>query len=162
MYNSLEVRVPFLDTDVVEYAMSLPTEYKITRSEQKRVLKRAFEDRLPDAILEREFRPRTEFSITDPETLREELLHIREDGIAYEDEENVRGIRGVGAAIESPDGDVLGAVAVSGPVTILDEERFENTIPELVFQTQNFIEVKISLDYRESLENGSHVPKDFY
>ncbi|GGK74954.1 asparagine synthase (glutamine-hydrolyzing) [Haloarcula sebkhae] len=53
MYNSLEVRVPFLDQAVVEYALSLPSEYKITRTEQKRVLKRAFEDRLPDSILER-------------------------------------------------------------------------------------------------------------
>jgi asparagine synthase (glutamine-hydrolysing) len=53
MYNSLEVRVPFLDTDVVEYALSLPTKYKITPREQKRVLKKAFEDILPTAILER-------------------------------------------------------------------------------------------------------------
>jgi asparagine synthase (glutamine-hydrolysing) len=54
MYNSLEVRVPFLDTGVVEYAMSLPTQYKITRSEQKRVLKRTYNDRLPETILNRD------------------------------------------------------------------------------------------------------------
>ena len=53
MYNSLEVRVPFLDTDIVEYAMSLPTEYKITPRKRKRILKRAFDDVLPDSILER-------------------------------------------------------------------------------------------------------------
>lgn len=53
MYNSLEVRVPFLDTDVVEYAMSLPTNYKITPRKQKRVLKRAFDDVLPEQILQR-------------------------------------------------------------------------------------------------------------
>lgn len=53
MFNSLEVRVPFLDTDIVEYAMSLPTEYKITPRKQKHVLKRAFDDVLPDQILER-------------------------------------------------------------------------------------------------------------
>lgn len=53
MFNSLEVRVPFLDTEVVEYALSLPSEYKINRTEQKRVLKRAYEDRLPASILER-------------------------------------------------------------------------------------------------------------
>lgn len=53
MYNSLEVRVPFLDTEVVEYAMSLPTNYKITPRKQKRVLKRAFDDVLPDSILKR-------------------------------------------------------------------------------------------------------------
>lgn len=53
MYNSLEVRVPFLDTNVVEYALSLPTEFKITRNTQKRILKHAFADRLPEAILQR-------------------------------------------------------------------------------------------------------------
>lgn len=53
MYNSLEVRVPFLDTDVVEYALSLPTEFKITQNNQKRILKHAFADRLPEAILQR-------------------------------------------------------------------------------------------------------------
>lgn len=53
MYNSLEVRVPFLDTDVVEYAMSLPTSYKITPRKQKHVLKRAFDDVLPASILKR-------------------------------------------------------------------------------------------------------------
>jgi asparagine synthase (glutamine-hydrolysing) len=53
MQNSLEVRVPFVDTDVVEYAMSLPTEYKITPRKQKRVLKRAFDDLLPKSILKR-------------------------------------------------------------------------------------------------------------
>lgn len=53
MQNSLEVRVPFLDEEVVEYAMSLPTEYKITPRKQKRVLKRAFDDLLPDSILKR-------------------------------------------------------------------------------------------------------------
>ncbi|MFB6298262.1 MAG: asparagine synthase-related protein, partial [Salinirussus sp.] len=54
MYNSLEVRTPLLDRSVVEYAMSLPTAYKIDRAEQKRVLKGALGDRLPPAIRRRE------------------------------------------------------------------------------------------------------------
>ena len=54
MYNSLEVRVPFLDTDVVEFALGLPTEYKITGRDRKRVLKYAFDDVLPDTILQRD------------------------------------------------------------------------------------------------------------
>jgi asparagine synthase (glutamine-hydrolysing) len=53
MYNSLEVRVPFLDTDVVEHALGLPTGYKITARNRKRILKRAFEDVLPEEILTR-------------------------------------------------------------------------------------------------------------
>ena len=54
MYNSLEVRVPFLDTDVVEYALGLPMEYKMTARKRKRVLKKAFADLLPEPILTRE------------------------------------------------------------------------------------------------------------
>jgi asparagine synthase (glutamine-hydrolysing) len=53
MYSSLEVRVPFLDREVVEYALSLPTSHKITAREQKRVLRRAFDDVLPPAIQKR-------------------------------------------------------------------------------------------------------------
>jgi asparagine synthase (glutamine-hydrolysing) len=50
MYNSLEVRVPFLDTAVVAYARSLPLSYKITARDRKRILKRTFDDLLPTAI----------------------------------------------------------------------------------------------------------------
>jgi len=53
MYNSLEVRVPFLDPDVVEYAFSLPGRYVMTPRERKRILRRAFADDLPDSILSR-------------------------------------------------------------------------------------------------------------
>lgn len=53
MYNSLEVRVPFLDTAVVEYALGLPTDYKITARKRKRILKHAFADLLPQAVLDK-------------------------------------------------------------------------------------------------------------
>jgi asparagine synthase (glutamine-hydrolysing) len=53
MYNSLEVRVPFLDTDIVEYAFGLPRRYKIDARTRKRVMKRAFDDLLPEPILSR-------------------------------------------------------------------------------------------------------------
>lgn len=51
MYNSLEVRVPFLDTTVVEYALGLPAEYKITARNRKRILKHAFKEILPQKVL---------------------------------------------------------------------------------------------------------------
>jgi asparagine synthase (glutamine-hydrolysing) len=53
MLHSLEVRVPFLDTDVFEFAMGIPTSQKITPTKQKVILKRAFDDILPEAILQR-------------------------------------------------------------------------------------------------------------
>lgn len=53
MANSLELRVPFLDHTVLEFAASLPVEYKVKGRETKRVLKRAFNQRVPQDILTR-------------------------------------------------------------------------------------------------------------
>jgi len=53
MANSLEVRVPFLDHDVVNYVFSLPADFKIHRGFRKRILKDAFKDDLPPELYER-------------------------------------------------------------------------------------------------------------
>lgn len=53
MYNSLEVRTPFLDHDLVEYALNMPDTLKIHGTEQKYCLKKIMNGRLPDAILRR-------------------------------------------------------------------------------------------------------------
>jgi asparagine synthase (glutamine-hydrolysing) len=53
MANSLEVRVPFLDYTVVNYAFSLPVEFKIARNIKKRILKDAFIEDLPAELLNR-------------------------------------------------------------------------------------------------------------
>lgn len=105
---------------------------------------------------------RTNSTLTESETLEAELATIREDGVAFEDEENVTGMRGVGAPILSDKSNIVGAVAVSGPLSLLAEEHFEEEIPSLIRQTKNFIEVKISLDSRDPLREGSHLPEDFY
>jgi asparagine synthase (glutamine-hydrolysing) len=53
MANSLEVRVPLLDYNVVNFAFSLPVTYKISGGITKRILKDAFRDTLPAEIFER-------------------------------------------------------------------------------------------------------------
>lgn len=53
MANSLEVRVPFLDHKIVDFAFSLPAEYKIDRNSRKKILKDAFRKELPEEILSR-------------------------------------------------------------------------------------------------------------
>ncbi len=53
MANSLEVRVPLLDYTVVDFAFSLPVEYKINGSETKKILKDAFREDLPPEIFDR-------------------------------------------------------------------------------------------------------------
>ncbi|MFP4287678.1 MAG: asparagine synthase (glutamine-hydrolyzing) [Bacteroidales bacterium] len=53
MANSLEVRVPFLDHDVVDFVFSLPTEYKIDRFQRKKMLRDAFREELPTELYDR-------------------------------------------------------------------------------------------------------------
>jgi len=56
MAHSLEVRVPFVDTKVVDYVLSLPGEWKLTRDRTdlpKRLLADAVADLLPRDFLAR-------------------------------------------------------------------------------------------------------------
>jgi asparagine synthase (glutamine-hydrolysing) len=53
MAHSLEVRPPFLDHRIVEFAASLPSSLKIRGTQQKFVLKHLMRDKLPSAILTR-------------------------------------------------------------------------------------------------------------
>ena len=53
MANSVEVRSPFLDHHVVEFAFSLPAEYKINKAGRKRIVKDAFRNILPPEIYNR-------------------------------------------------------------------------------------------------------------
>jgi asparagine synthase (glutamine-hydrolysing) len=53
MAASLEVRVPFLDHELVEYAMTLPDAWKLRGGRTKWILRRAFEGILPRSTLRR-------------------------------------------------------------------------------------------------------------
>jgi asparagine synthase (glutamine-hydrolysing) len=53
MANGLEVRVPFLDHEVVEWAFSLPAESKINRGMKKRIVQDAFRELLPPELYQR-------------------------------------------------------------------------------------------------------------
>ena len=53
MANSVEVRSPFLDHHVVEFAFTLPSEYKINKGGRKKIIKDAFRNILPPEIYNR-------------------------------------------------------------------------------------------------------------
>lgn len=51
MATSIEARVPFLDHELVEYAMGVPREFKVQGTTGKHILKRALESILPHDLL---------------------------------------------------------------------------------------------------------------
>lgn len=53
MANSLEVRVPFLDHELVDFVFSLPESMKINSSIRKRILQDAYRDILPSELYNR-------------------------------------------------------------------------------------------------------------
>ena len=53
MANSLEVRVPFLDHELVEFACSLPEEFKIMSAIRKRILQETYRADLPELLFNR-------------------------------------------------------------------------------------------------------------
>jgi asparagine synthase (glutamine-hydrolysing) len=57
MGNSLELRVPFLDFRMIEFAMKLPSSWKLHVMNEKYILKKVFSDLLPEEILSRPKHP---------------------------------------------------------------------------------------------------------
>ena len=53
MAHSLEVRAPFLDYRIIEFAARLPSRFKISGNDKKILLRRTFTDLLPQHILNR-------------------------------------------------------------------------------------------------------------
>ena len=70
MAHSLEVRPPFLDHELVEFAGRLPERFKIRGRRQKYLLKQLMRDKLPLDVLKR---PKMGFDIPAHDWLRREL-----------------------------------------------------------------------------------------
>ncbi len=88
MAHSLEVRAPFLDVDVVEFAAKIPFSLKLKKGQGKSILKKSLEGILPEEII---YRPKKGFGIPLAQWLREDLKskmlatlsveRIKKDGI---------------------------------------------------------------------------------
>jgi asparagine synthase (glutamine-hydrolysing) len=78
MASSLEIRSPFLDRELVEFAASLPLEYKLNGRSRKHILKVAFDDILPQEIAKR---PKKGFGIPISKWLRTGWRSAAEEAI---------------------------------------------------------------------------------
>jgi asparagine synthase (glutamine-hydrolysing) len=76
MANSIELRVPLLDHVVIEFAASLPAQFKVRGKETKRLLKTAFARSLPAEVIARK---KAGFPVPYQSWLRNELRTRVED-----------------------------------------------------------------------------------
>ncbi|WP_281193841.1 IclR family transcriptional regulator [Halorubrum sp. F4] len=106
----------------------------------KAILANLPEERI-ERILDRHGMPGwTEHTITDRDELYEELQDIRDRGVAFDNEERIRGLRCVAAPV-TRDGEVLGAISVSGPTKRFNDQAFLDRMAELVRSTARVIEI---------------------
>jgi asparagine synthase (glutamine-hydrolysing) len=81
MAYSLEVRPPFLDPRIVDFAASLPEHFKLRGSQSKYVLRRLMRGRLPHTVLRR---PKIGFDVPIHEWLRGVLRPLLLDTLSQE------------------------------------------------------------------------------
>ncbi|HSS22730.1 MAG TPA: asparagine synthase (glutamine-hydrolyzing) [Pyrinomonadaceae bacterium] len=81
MAVSLEVRAPFLDPRVAEFAASLPSNYKLRGSKTKYILKRAVADQLPPFVTRR---GKKGFGVPVAQWLKEKLRPLARDLLSPE------------------------------------------------------------------------------
>ncbi|MDP3488280.1 MAG: asparagine synthase C-terminal domain-containing protein, partial [Bacillota bacterium] len=72
MAHSLELRVPFLDHRVVEFAATIPPHLKIAENKTKYVLRQAAKDWLPPEVANR---PKRGFPVPTREWMKKDWLH---------------------------------------------------------------------------------------
>jgi len=110
----------------------------------KAILAHHPEEEIDEVIETHGLSKHTDRTITDRETLFEELDVVREQGYAFDREERLEGLRCVAAPILNGEGRAIGAVSVSGPKDRLREERFEEEFPRLVRASANVIEINMT------------------
>ena len=89
MSNSLEVRVPFIDKSVVDFANSLPVDYKVTGQSRKRIVQDAFRQILPSQIYQR---PKKGFEVPLLQWMRKELLDSLDEFVFDRERLSTQGI----------------------------------------------------------------------
>ncbi|ADQ68555.1 transcriptional regulator [Halogeometricum borinquense DSM 11551] len=86
----------------------------------------------------------TENTITQKSALHDEIDAIQKRGYSVNREENVNGIHAVGVPVRRTNGWPIGALSISGPAYRLQGELLEETLPALLLETANELELNIA------------------
>ncbi|MFC6873213.1 IclR family transcriptional regulator [Halobellus marinus] len=119
-------------------------EYMHAHASGKAILSGYSDDRINDIIDRYGLPAYTPQTITDKEELLTEIDRVREDGVAFNDGEAIKGYRAVGAPV-ALDGETIGSITIGGPKNRMPDEYFGETLPELIRGVINEIELRGSV-----------------
>lgn len=126
----------------VETASSIgKREHLHSTSLGKAILSTYSEEETAQIVARRDLPRKTPNTITTKAELFEELDQIRDRGYAFDDEENISGLRCVSVPVFRDDENVLGAVSVSGPSRRMTQDRVDEELVDAVSKSANVIEI---------------------
>ncbi|MFC7318815.1 IclR family transcriptional regulator [Halomarina halobia] len=103
-------------------------------------------DRITEIIEQHGLKRRTKNTITDPDTLYEELEWIRENNYALDDEERLTGMRSLAVPVIDRDDRVRGSLTIYGPTNRIDDHLFHEEFVDLLLRSGNIVEVLMNYD----------------
>lgn len=115
-----------------------------TISAGKVILAHMPEDQVSYIFEQHGLKASTEHTITDREQLFKEFEEIRQQGYGVNNQENVNGLRAIAAPVKNENGQILGALSISGPIHRMKGDWFEIELPNLLLGTVNEIELNIT------------------
>ena len=111
----------------------------------KAILSRLPRERVVDVVEEWGLPAKTDNTVTDRSALLEELEAVEDRGVAFNDEEQLEGVKAVGVPVDGPDGRVVGAFSVASPANRMTEERFKEELPKVLLGVANEFELENSM-----------------
>ena len=102
------------------------------------------DERVSEIIEQKGLGSYTENTITDEEILRDELEQIREDHVAFAQQEYIQRLNSVSVPIIDVNDQVVGALGISGPAHRIKGEWFQEEVPDLLLGFANELEIKMS------------------
>ncbi|KYH24425.1 putative HTH-type transcriptional regulator ArcR [Halalkalicoccus paucihalophilus] len=107
----------------------------------KAILAYTPEERVNEIVDRHGLPAKTSNTITERDKLFDELERVRERALAFDRGEIFKGLQCVAAPVLDHDGEVIGAVSVTGPRSRMQDDHHEQEIAEMVRHTSNVIEV---------------------
>lgn len=98
-----------------------------------------------EEIIDRHGLPETTGNtVTDRAELFDRLERVRKEGVAFDDEERLVGLRCVATPIVNMNDEVEGAISISGPTSRLQGDLYREELPTMLDNAANVIELDIN------------------
>ena len=114
-----------------------------------KVLAASMSDEELEELIERtDFRKKTPNTITSPTKFRKEMVTIRQNGVAFDNEEHIKGVRCLAVPVKDYTGNTRAALCVVGPKDNLSPERM-NKLQRDLFNVAASLSERLGYKKRE-------------